>query len=153
CTEANIVLGDLLRAGECFKRERDVSPDLASMLKPQLGNAIAAKSLDLGCDPETFKALFGLAEAVGAPDPREVSKGLHSLIVNCSQDEGEKLKDITAFLAGKNRGMELVELGFVPIIEQEENRWRAQQWAQYAVSLVPEGKEAVDNALARRNEG
>ena len=94
-----------------------------------------------------------MAEAVGAPDPREVSKGLHSLIVNCSQDEGEKLKDITAFLAGKNRGMELVELGFVPIIEQEENRWRAQQWAQYAVSLVPEGKEAVDNALARRNEG
>ncbi|HWN44853.1 MAG TPA: hypothetical protein VNW71_21700 [Thermoanaerobaculia bacterium] len=154
CTEANIVLGDLPKAGKCFKRERDVSPDLASMLKPQLGSAIAAKSLTLGCDPEAFKALVGLAEDVGAPDPRKVGKGLHGVIVDCDRTgQMEKLADIAAFLAGKNRAMELVELGFVPIIEQQDNHWTARQWAQQAVSLVPEGEEAVKDALARRNEG
>ncbi|HEX5719950.1 MAG TPA: hypothetical protein VF179_27595 [Thermoanaerobaculia bacterium] len=151
CTEANIALGDLPRAGECFKRKRDVSPDLASMLKPQLGSAIAAKSLTLGCDPDAFKALFILAEEVGAPDPREVGKGLPGIVMNCAQtSQMEKLADIAVFLAGKNRAMELVELGFVPIIEQAENRWHARHWAQQAVSLVPESEEAVNNALARR---
>lgn len=154
CTEANIALGDLSIAGECFKRERDVSTDLASMLKPQLGSAITAKSLTLGCDSDAFKALFILAEEVGAPDPREVGKGLPGIVVSCIQSaQIEKLVDIAAFLAGKNRAMELVELGFVPIIEQEDNYWSARRWAGQAVSLVPESEEAVQNALERRKEG
>ena len=154
CTRANILLQQMEKAGECFKRERVVSPKLAETLKADLGQAIAAKSLTLGCDPEGFKTLFGLAEEVGAPDPREVSKGLVNVIMACSSaSQTERLGDIAAFLAGKNRAMELVELGFVPIIEQQENSWTAHQWAQAAKELVPEGKKAVDDALGRRGEG
>jgi hypothetical protein len=154
CAKANVLLGDLARAGGCFKREQDVSPKLAATLKPDLGAAIAAKSLTLGCDPEAFKALFGLAEKVGAPDLRKVGKGLNGIVMDCHQtSQAEKLADIATFLAAKNRAMDLVELGYVPLIEQAENRWVARQWAQLAVSLVPEGEEAVNNALARREQG
>lgn len=154
CAKANLALGDLTRAVDCAKRAPDLSPDLAAMLKMDLGAAIAAKSLALGCDPEAFKTLFGLAEQVGAPDLREVGKGLHPMIEACSQSgQMEKLADVAAFLAGKNRAMDLVELGFVPLIEQADNYWVARQWEQLAVRLVPESMEAVKNALAHRNEG
>jgi hypothetical protein len=154
CTRANILLNRLEKAGECFRRERMVSPKLAETLKADLGQAIAAKSLTLGCDPEGFKTLFGLAEEVGAPDPREVSKGLSNVITACSSSsQMGKLGDVAAFLAGKNRAMELVELGFVPIIETQENDWVARRLAQDAKALVPAGKEMVDGALVRRREG
>lgn len=152
CTEANMALQDLRRAGECFKRERDVSPELAATLQPRLGREIAAKALGLGCDPEAFKTLFTLAEEVGAPDPREVGRGLPGLVASCVRTgQMEQLAEVAAFLAGKNRAMELVELGFVPLIEQEDNRWSAREWAQYALSLVPESEEAVSDALERRD--
>ena len=152
CADANIVLGDLPKAADCYRRVLSESPDLAATLKPQLGDAIAAKSLTLGCDPEEFKALFGLAEEIGAPDPGEVSKGLRNIVWSCAEtSQMEKLANIAAFLAGKNRAMELVELGFVPILEEQDSYWSARHWAQEAVRLVPESQEAVNSVLERRN--
>lgn len=154
CAQANVLLGNLAKAGECFLREQAASEKLAATLKPVLGTAIVEKAASLGCDPETFKNLFGLAETVGNPDPREVERGLSGVVMACNgSGESEKLGDIAAFLAGKNRALEMVEFGFVPLIKQEENYWSARRWAQQAVSLVPESKEAVDAALARRGEG
>lgn len=154
CGKANVLLGDLAKAADCFKRARQVSPKLAAELKLELGSAIEQKVFTVGCDPEAFKALFGLAEEVGAPDLRAMGNGLGGVIVACNRgSQAEMLVELTTFLAGKNRAMDLVELGYVPLIEQEENRWAARHLAQQAASLVPEGEEAVQSALARRGEG
>lgn len=155
CAKANFLLPEgLAKAGECFKKVQAESPKLGATLKQDFGSAVAAKSLTLGCDPEGFNALSGLAEEVGAPDPREVSKGLSGVILSCNQaSQTEGLSEIAAFLAARNRALEMVELGYVPLIEQAENSWQARALAQQAVTLVPESEETVDAALERRSGG
>jgi hypothetical protein len=147
CVRANVELANPVKAGECLSGIPKLAPELAKTLGPRIEQQAAAA----GCNASAFQAWFELAEKLGEEKVKEVERTLIMSVPNCSSLE-EPAK-IVAFLASRNRAMDMINLVFVPMIEQQANHWTARQIAQQAVQLVPESEEVVNQALERRSQG
>ena len=147
CVRANVELANPVKAGECSSGIPKLAPELAATLGPRVEQqAIAA-----GCDASAFQAWFELAGKLGEEKVKEVERTLIASVPGCpSLEEPAK---IVAFLASRDRAMDMINLVFVPLIEQQANSWTARQIAERAVQLVPESEEVVNQALERRNQG
>ncbi len=147
CVRANVELGNPSKAGECLSGIPKMAHEVTEILGPRLEQQAAAA----GCDAAAFQAWFELAEKLGEEKVKEVERTLVTSVPNCSTLE-EPVK-IVAFLASRDRAMDMINLVFVPMIEQQPNRWTAQQIAQRAMQLVPQSEEVVNQALERRSQG
>lgn len=147
CVRANVELANPMKAAECLNS----APKLAAALAETLGPRVEQQAIAAGCDSSAFEKWFELAEKLGEEKVKDVERALIALLPSCNSVD-EPLK-MFAFVVRKNRGMEMVNLVFVPLIEQQENDWSARQLAEEALKLVPEGKKIIDDALERRGEG
>lgn len=152
CARLNVELSNPARAAECLNSAPEIAVEVSQSLGSRFGQRAAEKITEKtsdrpGCHSSAFQEWFELAAKLGEDKVKDVEQTLFTLIPACYGSEN--LPSLAAFLAGKNRAMDMVHLGFVPLIEQADT-WQARQIAEEAVRLVPEGKEAVDAALERR---
>lgn len=147
CVRANVELANPVKAGECLNGIPKMVPEVTEILGPRLEQQAAVA----GCDASAFQAWFELAEKLGEEKAKEVERSLTTSIPSCSS-AAEPAK-IVAFLASRDRAMDMINLVFIPMIEQQANRWTAQRIAEQAVQLVPQSEEVVNQALERRNHG
>lgn len=150
--KAAIRLDKHIEASQLLDQLEEQSPELAEELEAEYRQVLGEQAQALGCDVAGFQTLLSAAETVRPSYGETVMSGLPGLISSCrSNGDGYELRNLAAVLVERDQGLELVELGYAPAIGSavEQRRYdEAQVLARQAVSFVPDGGAAVDEALS-----
>jgi hypothetical protein len=157
CGKTTIRLGLHQNARQCLDWLAGASPELKEELTKDYTQVLAGQARGLGCNPDGVQALLTGAEMLGGGDfVDSVTAGLDTVVETCRASEQQwVLSRIAEILVARQRGMDMINRGYVPVIRKAvaEGRRSDARWLAYQARIeIPDGTEAVKAALISTDE-